>query len=164
MVNAMSVNDSNCTNEGVAEIDIDAKATAALRSWRFLVRALPHLVGGKERRMALLALTYWYGRICRDEDCCESPPIEGLDALIDELALVSVPYNVHAELARARWAVRVAEELVSWRQVLDTSGSGSKPLARATEQLEAILGKAHQHIAAHPTSLTNQSEPECRSG
>ncbi len=148
----MSVNDFNCTDEGVAEIDIDAEVTAALRSWQFLVRALPHLIDGKERRLALVALLHWYGRICRDEQCAANPPIEGLDALIDELASVSVPYNVHAELARARWAVRVAEELVSWRQVLDASGSGSKPLARATEQLWIILGEAHQHVAAHPTS------------
>lgn len=148
----MSVNDFSRTDEGFAEIDLDAEAATALRSWQFLVRALPHLVDGKERRRALLALMYWYGRVCRDDEFADSPPIEGLDALIDELASVSVPYNVHAELARARWAVRLAEELVSWRQVLDDSGSGSEPLARATEQLEAILSEAHRHIVARPVA------------
>jgi hypothetical protein len=80
------------------------------------------------------------------EDYALDPPIEGLDTLIDELPSVSVPYNVHVELARGRWAIRVAEELVKWRQCLRTAGTGSLPTGPETTRLEFSIEAARRQI------------------
>jgi len=132
----MTVEDLNHERTSPAEIDFGALAARALRSWADLVRATPHLVGDDARTRALWGLVAWYERVFECDDYSVNPPIEGLDVLIDELARASVPYEVHAELARARWAVRVAEELVRWRHCLRADGPGSVPTGPATDRLE----------------------------
>ena len=127
------------------EIDPEAEAVSNLRAWHHVVRALPHLISADGRDGPIRELAAWYERVVEDEKCADDPPIEGLDVLIDELALVSVPFDVHAELARARWAIRVAEELVQWRRCLRTDGQESLALAEATTRLELVIeGAASQ--------------------
>lgn len=141
----MTVEDlNNCA--GSDEIDPEVEAVSSLRSWHHIVRALPHLVSADGRDGPIRELVAWNERIIADEKCGDGPPIEGLDVLVDDLALVTVPLDVHAELARARWAIRVAEELVQWRRCLRTEGPGSAALARATGRLEDVIEEARQQM------------------
>lgn len=117
-----------------------------LRAWQHLIRALPHLVSAEPRKETMRALMAWYERVVENNDETGDPPIEGLDALTDELTLVSVPHNVLVQVARARWAVRVAEELVQWRRCLSTEGPGSAPIAQATGRLEGTIEEGKSHI------------------
>ena len=124
------------------EIDPEGDAVSNLRAWHHVVHALPHLVGADGRDGPIRELCAWYERVIQDENCVDDPPIKGLDILIDELALVSVPFDVHAELARARWAMRVAEKVVQWRRCLRTDGQESLALAEATTRLEQVIEEA----------------------
>jgi hypothetical protein len=133
---------NNCA--GSDEIDPETEAVSNLRTWHPIVRALPHLISGENRDGPIRELVAWNERVIGDENCGDDPPIEGLDVLVDELALVTVPLDVHAELARARWAVRVAEELVQWRRCLRTEGQGTAALAQATGRLERVVEEARQ--------------------
>lgn len=134
------------------EIDIDEEATVLLSRWLPIVGALPHLIGAKERETVLRALVAWYERVLATEDYDADPPIEGLDALVDELATVAVAPNDHAELAKGRWAIRVAEELVAWRRCLRDDGAESVPTGPATDRLELAIVGAQRHIASSATT------------
>ncbi len=132
-------------NQPQSEIDFADEAARLLRDWSALVRRLPQLVSTDDRKRAIAALVSWYADASEDEAYSADPPIEGLDALIDELAEAAVPVDIHAELAQARWAVRVAEELVRWRSSLYESGEGTRETADATNRLElAIEGACRQ--------------------
>jgi hypothetical protein len=93
-----------------------------------------------------------------DEAYSADPPIEGLDALIDELAEAAVPIDMHAELARARWAVRVAEELVRWRRSLVESGDGSRETADATNRLELAIEGARRQVGSGLADASGASD------
>jgi hypothetical protein len=129
------------------EIDIDKEATVLLGRGLPIVRAMPRLIGAKQHEVAVRALIAWYEHVSSDDDYCADPPIEGLDALVDELVHVSVPPNDHAELANGRLAVRVAEELVLWRRCLRDDGPESVPTGPATDRLELAIAGARRHIA-----------------
>jgi hypothetical protein len=132
-------------NQPQSEIDFAAEAASLLRDWSALVRRLPQLLGTIDRKRAVGALVSWYADVSEDDAYSADPPIEGLDVLIDELAEAAVPIEIHAELAQARWAVRVAEELVRWRSSLVESGEGTRETADATSRLElAIEGTRRQ--------------------
>jgi hypothetical protein len=128
------------------EIDIDNEATVLLSRWLPLVGAMPELLGAKHHEAAVRELVAWYERVFQVDGYCADPPIEGLDAIVDELVHVSIPPNDHAELANGRWAVRVAEELVSWRRLRD-DGPESVPTGPATDRLELAIVGARRHIA-----------------
>jgi hypothetical protein len=129
------------------EIDFAADAANLLRSWQQLVRALLELIGTDDRKCALWGIVSWYERVFECESYAAEPPIEGLDILIDELVHVNVSFEMHAELARARWAIRVAEELVKWRSCLRTSGAGPPSTGPATDRLELAIEGARRQIA-----------------
>lgn len=135
-------------NDGSAvpgEIDVDRDASMLLCAWRPLVGRLPLLiVDGRED--AVVALVDWYEHLSQEEGCDADPPLEGLDALIDHLASAPVDQDVWAELAKARWAVRVAEELARWRRVMSSAGPGSGPLGPATDRLEAAMEEARRQL------------------
>ena len=128
------------------EIDPEAEAVSNLRTWYHVILALPHLASAEGRDEPMRELVAWYVRAVEDANCADGPPIDALDVLIDELASVNVPFDVHSELARARWAIRVAEELVQWRGCLRTDGPGSAPLAEATTRLEQTIEEAASQI------------------
>jgi hypothetical protein len=134
--------------------DLEAAATVELRARSHVVRALPHLVGAEERKTPLLDLVAWYERVVESEQYATAPPIEGLDALVDELALVTVPLNVLAELARARWAIRVAEELVKWRCLRESDGSSA--VRFAADRLQRTIEQVRNDAA--PLSSRSQFE------
>lgn len=134
-------------------IDVDEEASLLLGHWLPMVGAMPQLIGGRHHEEAIRELVAWYERVFQGTDYCTDPPIEGLDALVDELVHVSVPSNDHAELARGRWAVRVAEELVSWRRCLRDEGTESVPTGPATDRLEVAIEGARRHIACCRTAL-----------
>jgi hypothetical protein len=142
----MSIDDIADQEQRIDEIDLDAEAARLLRAWHDLVIGVPHLITTEERRRSTWGLVAWYERVFERDDFDLDPPIEGLDTLIDELALVSVPQTAHADLARARWAIRVAEELVRWRHCLRTAGPGSSRTGPASDRLELAIGEARGHI------------------
>jgi hypothetical protein len=146
-------------NNGQAqsEIDFDGEAARLLRDWSALVRSLPQLLSTDDRKRAVGALVSWYAEVSEDEAYSADPPIEGLDALIDELAEAAVPMYTHAELAQVRWAVRVAEELVRWRSSLVESGEGTRETADATNRLELAIEGARRQVGLSE-SLANASE------
>jgi hypothetical protein len=142
----MRIDDFRNTQPHTDEIDVGADATSLLRKWHELVSGVPDLVSTEGRRSATSVLVVWYQRVFERADYAADPPIEGLDALIDELASASIPQKTHAELARARWAIRVAEELVKWRDCLRREGAASSPTGPATDRLELAMEEACRHI------------------
>jgi hypothetical protein len=134
-------------HQHTTEIDIDKDASVLLGRWLPIVRAMPKLMGATQHKAAVRALIAWYEHVHSADDYCADPPIEGLDALVDELVDISVPPNDHAELANGRWAVRVAEELVLWRRCLRDDGPESVPIGPATDRLELAISGARRHIA-----------------
>jgi hypothetical protein len=128
------------------EVDPEFEALSKLHAWQHLIWALPHLIGVDLRQEAMRELVAWYERVVQNDDEAGDPPLAGLDAMTDELTAVSVPHNVLVEIARARWAIRVAEELVQWRRCLRMEGPGSFPLARATGRLEDTIEEGQSHI------------------
>jgi hypothetical protein len=147
-VAAMSIDDLTNPQPRPTDADYNADAVSSLRTWHVLVRKLPDLISVEEREPPVRGLVAWYEHVFGYEDYAEDPPIEGIDALIDELAVPAVPYDVHAELARARWAIRVAEELVRWRLCLDSAGPGSPATALATDRLALALQEARRQTEA----------------
>lgn len=125
------------------EIDVDHDASTLLRVWRPFIGRLPLLIVGDGRRDAVMALVEWYEHVYQEEGFAADPPLEGLDALIDHLASTPVDQDVWVELAKARWAVRVAEELANWRRVMSISGPGP---ASSTGRLEAAMQEAGRQI------------------
>ncbi len=142
--------DRVASNRRQVEIDLDEQARSLLRSWHFVVRALPHLVSSSRAAMSVRGLVAWYETVVEIPGFSEEPPLEGLegleglDSLIGELVCSDVPPKVHRELARARRAVGVAEELVRWRKCLRTFGEGSFPTGPATDRLELALEEARR--------------------
>jgi hypothetical protein len=129
------------------EIDFAGEAVRLLRDWSVPVRDLPQLLSTEDRNQAARVLVRWYVDVFEDEAYSADPPIEGLDALIDELAEAAVPVDTHAELAQVRWAVRVAEELVRWRSSVVESGEGTRERADATNRLELAIEGALRQVA-----------------
>jgi len=128
------------------EVDPEIEALSKLRAWHHLIWALPYLINADQREEAMRELVAWYERVVVRRDEAGDPPIVALDAMTDELTLASAPHDVLVEVARARWAVRAAEELVQWRRCLRTTEAGSSPLAQATGRLEDAFEEGQSHI------------------
>jgi hypothetical protein len=133
-------------NQSQHDIDFAREAARLLGDWSALVQSLPQLISTHVRKRGVSALVEWYERASEEEEYSADPPIEGLDALIDELVEAAVPVEIHAELARARWAVRVAEELVRWRRSLVECGDGTCETADATSRLELAIEGARRQL------------------
>jgi len=133
-------------NRLAPEIDIAEEAADALRAWQRQVREALVILDNAKYSEAIRGLCAWYERVFFDGEYAETPPREGLDAIVDELALVAQPYDELRALARAHWAIRVAEELVGWRQSLQSSGPGSSPLGLASNRLELALEEARHQL------------------
>jgi hypothetical protein len=153
----MTCNELINDSQPQSEIDFVGEAARLLRDWSALVRRLPQLLSVDDRKRAVAALVRWYADVCEDDAYSVHPPIEGLDALVDELAEAAVPVQIHAELAQARWAVRVAEELVRWRSSLYESGEGTRETADATNRLELAIEGARRQVGWNE-SPANASE------
>ena len=68
------------------EIDIAADAADALQVWHRQVREALVVLDTVSYSDAIRGLVAWYERVFFDAEFVESPPIEGLDAVVDELA------------------------------------------------------------------------------
>jgi hypothetical protein len=134
------------------EIDFAGEAAQLLRDWNALVQSLPQLISRDGRKRAIGSLVRWYERASQDDAYSADPPIEGLDALIDELAEAAVPVEIHAGLAQARWAVWVAEELVRLRRSFVGSGDGTRETADAASRLELAIEGARRQVGWKRTS------------
>jgi hypothetical protein len=134
------------------EIDIAADAADALRVWHRQVREDLVILDSSKYSDAIRGLVAWYERVFFHAEFVEPPPVEGLDAVVDELALAAQPTGALHALARARWAIRVGEELVNWRQCLRSFGQGSSPLGLATNRLELALEEARHQFDSPPST------------
>ncbi len=93
-------------------------------------------------KRAALDLVDWYDHVISDSTFAQGPPEEGLDVLVDTLASASLPYDAMVRLSRARWAVRVAEELVVARSSLMDEANDWHFHAK----LEGVLLEAHENL------------------
>ena len=136
----------NWSGDAPSSDELFREATAALESWRPTVVAVPRWTRTSNRAEPLGDLVSWYERICRDRDYRDPPPVEGLDALVDELA--SAPSDgARDHLGLARWAIRVAEELAYWR-TKSRHGADLAPARVAKSRLELALKGASRHAAS----------------
>jgi hypothetical protein len=140
-----------------SENDIGAEAMDALRAWHRQVREALVILDTPKYSTAIRSLVAWYERAFFDAEFEEPPPSEGLDAVVDELALAAQPIDSLRAIADARWAIRVGEELVKWRQCRSL-GPGASPLGSATNRLELALEEARRQLE-HPLSLHHRSDP-----
>ena len=117
-------------------------AVAAMERWRLSVRSLPTL--SSEHESPLGGLVAWYERVCVDERYAIPPPVEGMDALF------VIEQERSAAAARglvvARWAVRVAEELVLCRQMANEGNA--TPEGMGLTRLELALHAALARIGS----------------
>lgn len=121
---------------------VTRNAVAALERWRHWVRSLPRVANG-EHRVALQGLVAWYERLCVDDRYANPPPVDGMDALFQtEQERSSATAK---ELVAARWAVRVAEELVNCRQVVNQAGDEAA-ITVGVSRLEMALHGAHERL------------------
>jgi hypothetical protein len=81
------------TNSRHTAIDFDDEASGLLSQWLPIVGGTPQLIGAKEHEAAVRELVAWYERVFQLDGYCVGRPIQGLDALVDELVHVSVPPN-----------------------------------------------------------------------
>jgi hypothetical protein len=91
------------------------------------------------------ALVGWHKRVSSDAEFADPPPVGGLDALVDALTGATSD-EAFRWLGLARWAVRVAEELV---RVRACSVSGAPPATArvALSRLELALITAQRQLA-----------------
>lgn len=137
---------------GLAQLDdarLDHEVVLTLDASRPSVDAAIELASTPPRATRLRELASWYGRVVERPSTSEPPPLEGLDALADELTTATDQQRL-MRLAAARWAVRLAEELVrlrSWGRA-----SSSTAMARlAASHLSQTLRAARHHLAQGPS-------------
>lgn len=92
-------------------------AVAGLGRWTRFVRPLPLLSLSDGQHRSLNTLVAWYERVCADERFANPPPTDALQALA--LLLPGLPPSSAETLVIARGAIRVAEELVDYRRLLE---------------------------------------------
>lgn len=125
-----------------------AEVTQNLRTWRPRVRAMVTRAQ-PERRPALDELTDWFELVSGDDEFDEPAPLAGVDALVDELSHC-LEDDHFDELSKARWAVRVAEDLVRVR------ASASRQVPPATLRIElnrlALTRAGAHHLLDGPSN------------
>jgi hypothetical protein len=127
------------------EAEVVEEAMALLGAWRRYLIAASHWAGDTSRAQGLATLDHWYEQVYADPTWAGTAPVEGIDALADELAGAASD-GARDDLAHARWAVRVAEELVHWRRVTAADRSLA-PGRIAVSRLELALRGARRYAA-----------------
>ncbi len=95
---------------------VAALAQAGLQRWASFVRPLPLVLVPEDQRVALRSLVNWYERVCVDESYEGSAPPEGLEVLGAFDGSHSRTADDPVKIAHG--AVRLAEDLVDYRQLL----------------------------------------------
>lgn len=134
---------------GVGEVV--EQANAALGRWLPLVGVAPSLAQDGSRAEDLRRLVAWFERVLVDPGSTDAPPLLGLDALVDELTTATGP-DAFECFGEARWAVRVAEDLVRLRR-LERHRGAPTTLGVARRSLAASLAGAL-------TNIEGSSDPE----
>jgi hypothetical protein len=115
-------------------------ATHSLRCWQRYVKRFGGLL--EQESAAVAGLAEWYNSAANDPKFAQPAPQDGIDALVDALASASLPYDSLVGLSEARWAIRVAEELVATRARLRC-----EPFDPSTgTKLELLLREARQNL------------------
>lgn len=127
------------------QVLLTGEAAAALREWTPFVDGMADWAGRDEHRAPIRGLIDWYVEVWSDEEWSEPPPMDGLDALADELS-ATTQGDRFARLGLARWAVRVAEELVRLRAAVGRRAAPATVLV-AGSRLELALGAAGRRLA-----------------
>ena len=100
----------------------------------------------EEENVAVGGLIEWYDSAASDPKFAQPVPQEGIDVLVDALASASLPYDYLVGLSEARWAIRIAEELVATRARLRNEqydpSLGTK--------LELLIREARQNLEPEP--------------
>jgi len=143
----------HASKEGLLEAELTLMAVSAMESWLPFVRGIPHSAHSPTHRHALENLVRWYQRVCDDTTYHEAPPVNGLDALVDEM-ISAPPYETLRWLGLGRWAIRVAEELVLWRASLAIEGRPTK-VRFAADRLELALTTAIRHFNTEPPASSS---------
>jgi hypothetical protein len=138
--------------ESSAEAKLARDAGKALQGWRPAVLNIPNGARGEGRIRALENVVRWYERACSDTAFTEPAPLEGLDALTDELTEAR-SHDGLGRLAGVRWAVRVCEELVHWRACRGGDVAPTTAGAASARLELALTGARRQFSAAPPDSL-----------
>jgi hypothetical protein len=141
------------TTEVEAAVALGAEGT--IQGWRPLVAGLSQWAQRSARRAPLEDLTRRYERASGDSSFAEDPPLEGLDALTDELTEPRI-YDGLWYMAGARWAIRVCEELVHWRAVRADKDAPAT-VRVAINRLELALTAARRHLGDEPAGSRSQA-------
>lgn len=130
---------------------VAAEAGSAVGRWSPIVGMVPSLASRASRSEPLRHLVIWYEQVAADPETAGAPPVEGIDALVDELTS-AISSETFDRLGRARWAVRVAENLVGLRTA--QLPAASPAMARvASARLELVLTAARRQLDASPSKI-----------
>jgi len=123
---------------------LESFALASIQRWRRIVIPLPLTAQSEDQETKLRGLVAWYERVCGDDRYSSAAPVEGIEALL-AIALGSTLHDLFVSMARE--AIRVAEELVRYRQLMRDSGRAdprSREIARA--RLELSISTARERF------------------
>ncbi len=132
-------------DEASREPALARRAREALQSWWATVENIPRWAHDARRSEALEEIVRWYERVFADPACVDPAPLAGLDALTDELTEAR-SHDGLGRLARARWAVQVAEELVNWR-ASQTVASGATAISPTVAPAMARIADSRLELA-----------------
>lgn len=117
-------------------------AVAAMELLRHFVRSIP-FIAANDHRPPLLGLVAWYERVCVDESYTGHPPVAGMNALFDTECQRSAA--TAKRLVAAKWAIRVAEEIVNLRSTMK-GHADEGALAMAQARLDGALQTALERL------------------
>jgi len=123
---------------------LESLALASIQRWRPVVRSLPLTAQSEVQQRKFRGLVAWYERVCADDVYSSAAPGEGMEALLT-MSLGSSPHDLFVSIARD--ALRVAEELVRYRQLITDSEHAdprSRDIARA--RLELSISTACERL------------------
>lgn len=129
-----------------AQDELAVNAEQAMRKWLPDVRCISQWAHSGRRRDALTSLVQWYESVCALEVYVDAAPLDGLDALVDELT-GAPPYEALRRLGLARWALLVSEKLVQWRADLVTNAAPAEAKI-SRDHLELAFTTALRHFNA----------------
>jgi len=129
-------------SNGVVFLQTERTAVAAMELFRQFVRSLP-LVAINDCQRDLRGLVAWYERVCVDESYAARPPVGGMHALL--IAECERSASTAKGLVVARWAIRVAEEVVNLRSTLAWH-QDEEALSVAQGRLELALQTALERL------------------
>ena len=123
---------------------LESLALASIQRWRRIVIPLPLTAQSEDQETKFRGLVAWYERACVDDRYSSAAPVEGIEALV-AIPLGRTLHDLFVSMARE--AIRVAEELVRYRQ-LKSSPKRADPRSReiARARLELSIATARERF------------------